>query len=365
MNTKRLLGQVPVDPEAEERAWAVVRAAYARHEPVRRGARRARWPVAAAVALAAVVAAALSPPGRAVVDAVRRSIGIEHAAPALFRLPAPGRLLVSGGGGTWVVAGDGSKRRLGDYPEASWSPHGLFVVVARPNELAAVEPGDGDVHWSLARPHVSLPRWGGSRTDTRVAYFSGETLRVVGGDGTGDAALGPAVHVAAAWQPERHVLAYAPRGGGVLVVDTDSRSVVARYRLGAPARGVVRALAWSSDGWRLAVATQRQVLVFSGRVRLSWPLGGVRVLAFSHDGRLAVVRAGKVQTLDAEGVQTALTVRGGLAGLAWSPDGRWLVTSLPAAQQWVFLGARRLQAVSHIARQFGGAVSLDGWMPGA
>ena len=33
MNAKRLLEQVPVDPEAEERAWEVVRAAYARHEP--------------------------------------------------------------------------------------------------------------------------------------------------------------------------------------------------------------------------------------------------------------------------------------------------------------------------------------------
>jgi hypothetical protein len=358
VNAKRLLEQVPVDPEAEERAWAVVRAAYERHEPVR--GRRARRPIAAAVALAIVVAAAFSPPGRAVVDAVRRSIGIEHAAPALFRLPAPGRLLVSGAGGTWVVSADGSKRRLGDYREASWSPHGLFVVVARPDELAAVEPGDGGVHWSLARPRVSLPRWGGSRTDTRVAYLSGGTLRVVGGDGTGDTAVGRAEHVAPAWQPERHVLAYARRGGGVLVLNTDSRAVVARYRV----PGAVRALAWSADGKRLAVATRGHVLVLSGRTRVALPLGDVRALAFSGGGRLAVLRGGKVQTLGAEGVQTVLTVRGALAGLASSPDGRWLVTSLPGADQWVFLGGRRLQAVSHIVRQFGGAVALDGWLPG-
>src|SRR5437588_548289 len=157
------------DREAEERAWVVVRAAYAEHEPVR-ARPPLRWAPAFAVLLgaAAVAAAAFSPPGRAVVDAVRRTIGIEHAAPALFRLPAPGRLLVSGNGGTWLVAADGSKRRLGDYTQAAWSPHGLFVVAATGNELATLEPRDGSVHWSLARPRIAFPRWGGSRTDTRV-----------------------------------------------------------------------------------------------------------------------------------------------------------------------------------------------------
>src|SRR5439155_1370943 len=68
-----------------------------------------RWGLAAAALLCAVAASAFSPPGRAVVDAVRRTIGVEHAAPALFRLPASGRLLVSGSGGTWLVAADGAK----------------------------------------------------------------------------------------------------------------------------------------------------------------------------------------------------------------------------------------------------------------
>ncbi|MDX6486640.1 MAG: hypothetical protein QOF43_1793, partial [Gaiellaceae bacterium] len=35
------------------------------------------------------------------------------------------------------------------------------------------------------------------------------------------------------------------------------------------------------------------------------------------------------------------------------------------ADQWIFLGGRRVQAVSNIVRQFGGTVFLDGWMPGA
>ena len=78
----------------------------------------------------------------------------------------------------------------GATAEASWSPFGRFVVAARPNELAALTP-DGEVRWTLARPDVRLPRWGGTRTDTRIAYFSGGELRVVGGDGKGDRLLDP------------------------------------------------------------------------------------------------------------------------------------------------------------------------------
>ena len=188
MNLKRLMERVPADREAEERAWSVVRAAYAEREPVRRAPRR-RLMLAGVALAVAVAAAALSPPGQAVVNAVRRSIGISHAAPALFRLPAPGRVLVSGGGGgTWVVNADGSKRRLGDYAEAAWSPHGLYVIAATSSEVAAIEPSNGGVRWSIARPSVAFPRWGGSRTNTRVAYLSGRRLHVVAGDGTGDAA---------------------------------------------------------------------------------------------------------------------------------------------------------------------------------
>ena len=139
MNLKRLMERVPADREAEERVWSVVRAAYAEREPVRRKPRR-RLMLAAVALAAAVAAAALSPPGQAVVDAVRRSIGISHAAPALFRLPAPGRVLVSGDGGTWVVSVDGSKRRLGDYRQAAWSPHALYVIAATSTEVAAIEP---------------------------------------------------------------------------------------------------------------------------------------------------------------------------------------------------------------------------------
>ena len=45
------------------------------------------------------------------------------------------------------------------------------------------------MRWSLARPDVRFPRWGGTKTDTRIAYLSGGQLRVVGGDGKGDRLL--------------------------------------------------------------------------------------------------------------------------------------------------------------------------------
>jgi hypothetical protein len=363
VNVKRALERIPADREAEDRAWAIVRSAFAEREAVPRR-RRGGWLAAAAVGLAAVcVAAALSPPGRAVVNAVRRSIGVEHAAPALFRLPSSGRLLVSGRGGTWVIAADGSKRRLGSWPDASWSPHGLFVVASSRDGLVAVQPRDGTVRWSLARPGgVSLPSWGGTRTDTRIAYFSGDSLRVVAGDGTGDRVLArSAARVLPVWQPERHVVAFVLRAGVVVVRNVDSGAVVARHRVA----GVVRSVAWSADGARLAVASSRGVRVF-GRAGLRLPLRDVRAVRFAQGGELALLTPRALLVYGTEGLQTVLQVRTRLAGVAWSPDGRWLVTSLPRADQWVFVGRGRVLAVSHIARQFGGArPSLDGWLLGA
>ena len=139
---------------------------------------------------------------------MRSAIGVEHARTALFRLPAPGRLLVESAKGPWIVRPDGSKRLLGPYREASWSPHGLFLAATGRDELAAVEPG-GRVHWTLARPAVRFPRWTGTRTDTRIAYLTGGRLHLVAGDGTGDREIARAAPVAAAWRPGTRILAYA------------------------------------------------------------------------------------------------------------------------------------------------------------
>ena len=40
---------------------------------------------------------------------------------------------------------------------------------------------NGSVHWTSAAPAVHLPSWGGTHTDTRIAYLSGSALHVIGG----------------------------------------------------------------------------------------------------------------------------------------------------------------------------------------
>src|SRR4051812_23965887 len=124
----------PSEREAGERSWAVVRDAYGERVPTPRAHDR-RWLVAVAVG-AALVAAALSPPGHAVWGSLRDAVQEDR----LVALPAGGRVLVNTQGGVWVVSRDGSKRFLSGYSDASWSPHGLFVAAARANQLVALEP---------------------------------------------------------------------------------------------------------------------------------------------------------------------------------------------------------------------------------
>ena len=217
--------EIPGEHGARERAWHVVESAFAEREPQPR--RRSWKPIAAVAVAAAAVAGLVSPPGRAVLDEIREVVGVEESQPALFSLPAPGRLLVLSDAGAWVVDQDGSKRLLGEYREASWSPFGRFVVATRPNELVALEP-DGDVRWSLARPDVRFPRWGGTQTDTRIAYLSRGELRVVVGNGKSDRLLDrQAALRAPVWHEGlRHVLIYERRDGTIRAVAVDTNAAV-------------------------------------------------------------------------------------------------------------------------------------------
>jgi hypothetical protein len=176
--------RAPHEHEAQERAWAVVSRAYAEREPVAWPRRHVR-PLLAAAVVAAIVAAVLSPPGRSVVHSLRKAVGIERAEPALFSLPTRGDLLVASRQGLWLVHRDGSKRLLGHYRDATFSPHGLFIAATRANQLVALDP-HGNVRWTLARPAPRDPVWTGTRTDTRITYLSEGRLRMVAGDGTGD-----------------------------------------------------------------------------------------------------------------------------------------------------------------------------------
>ena len=182
--------RAPNEAEAQERAWAVVRAAYEERVPVA-WPRRHWQPLIAAAVVVAVVAALLSPPGRSVVRSLREAVGVRQAEPGLFSLPTSGQLLVSSREGLWLVHADGSKRLLGRYRDATFSPHGLFIAGTRANQLVALDP-KGNVRWTLARPAPRSPIWTGTRTDTRITYVSRGRLRMVAGDGTGDHPLASA-----------------------------------------------------------------------------------------------------------------------------------------------------------------------------
>lgn len=363
---RRQLGQVEIRGEdaACARTWNVVRMAFAVREPV---ARPSHWGRVAAVSIAisALLAASLSPPGRAVLDEIREVVGVERAQPALFSLPTAGRLLVSSDAGVWVAQRDGSKRLLGPYREASWSPLGRFVVAARENELAALEP-DGDVRWTLARPDVKSPRWTGTETDTRIAYLDRTGLRIVAGDGTDDqplCAVAADRNVAPAWRPGAgFVVALATPSGAVLATELDG---CLSRRLSAHGTRP-RRLEWSTDGRRLLSITRRTVSVRDVRTgsvlrRLRGvaaafpPASSEPVLILRRGTSSAVVLAGRM----------LFSAAGELRDLTVSPDGRWVVVSWPAADQWVFLRSdgTGIRAVSNVSEQFRSRSfpRIEGW----
>jgi hypothetical protein len=361
--------EVPGEHAARARTWSVLEAAFAEREPV---ARPSHWPRVAAVALAlgALVAASLSAPGRAVIDEIREVVGVERAQPALFSLPSSGRLLVASDAGVWVVQEDGSKRLLGDYREASWSPFGRFVVAARANELAALEP-DGGVRWTLARRGIRAPRWGGTETDTRIAYISGDdereaVLRIVAGDGTSDKRLGPALPLPPAWRPTQpHVVTYvARRGGRIVLADADDGRRI-RSWAAAPPGG----LTWSEDGRRLFAFSPTSLRIYDARGRIVEARNGRFRHAALRPGATTVAEVAAIRTRAGAselvlGDRVLFRGPGEFRDLAWSPDGDWILFSWPTADQWVFVqpARRRIVAVSDVARQFGGGFPrIEGW----
>jgi hypothetical protein len=384
---RALLGASPPDEiGAQRRAWRLTRTAFDEREPAPWPQRHAR-PLIAAAAGVALLAAVLSPPGRAVISDVREAIGkdkvvgVPQAKPAIFSLPAQGRLLVTAPTGPWIVAQDGAKRRLGRYNDASWSPRGLHVIVSRRSQLVAVTPR-GDVRWSLARPGVRHARWAPS--GFRVAYLSGANLRVVAGDGTGDRRVDAALRVAPEWRPgDQHVLAYAARGGNLTVVDTDTSQTLWSAGIGA----APLQLLWSADGSRLLAASRLpggrftlavfdaagrrlQSLVFPGRFTSA---------AFAPgDHRIALVRnrAGRSELLIVDGDVLRRQVpvfegAGRFSDVAWSPGGRWLLLGWESADQWLFIRStdvEKVSAISSLSLQFdpGGTGAghfprIEGW----
>lgn len=353
--------RAPDESAAEQRAWAVVSSAFAESRAPTRS--RPRWSMAAIPALALIVGAlALSPAGASVSRLLGQALGVRSAARSQFSLPAPGRLLLAGGTGTWTVSSAGTSHRLGPWRQASWSPHGKYVASVGPHALVVLDP-QGRLQWVLARPGVRDPQWF-SPSGVRIAYLSGRQLRVVAGDGSGDHLLASAVaRVPPAWRPNHaYQLAYVTQQGSVVMRDGDTG-----HRLWRVRTGPVRSLQWSANGDRLLVLTRTAALVYDAQGR---PVSSVRQAAgerlvdaaISPDGgKLAVVRGGRAGVVAVASTATTrprlrLLVPGtGITQATWSPDGRWVLVSWPAADQWVFLrasGAVRIVAVSRISRRY-------------
>jgi hypothetical protein len=367
---------IPGAADAERRGLPLVERAYAERRPASRPVLPRLTVAFAAVALLAALL--LSPAGAAVRNWIGDvfTAGVRNAQPALTDVPGGGRLLVQSPRGPWVVQPDGSRRLLGHYAEASWSPHGLFVAAASAHTLSAIEPG-GTPHWSVsAAGPVSDPRW--SPSGFRIAYRAGRSLRVVRADGTGDRLLGPAAPVAPVWFPlGTHLLAYVDRARQLRVVEADT----ARTLAATPTSPGVTDLGWNADGRVLLELSPHGLWLRSlhldklaDRVRLSaprrvpLPTGAVvQAAAFApHRHTIAALLKRRDQANEPRSEALLIDTNGGpphrlfavsghLNQLAWSPDGSRLLLAWPAADQWLFLptgGRGHLQATGNIASIF-------------
>jgi hypothetical protein len=389
---RELLREAPVPggEDAERRGLDVVEAAFAER---RRPARNPLPRLALALAVAALLGALLlSPAGASVRDWVGdvftdRTPRPEHG---LAEIPGGGRLLVASAEGPWVVGPDGSRRLLGEYGDATWSPRGLYVAVAAGRTLSAVEP-DGTPHWSLtAAGPVSDMRW--SPSGFRIAYRSGRQLRVTAADGTGGRRIAAATAaVAPAWSPlGLSQLAYIDGTGGLRIADGESGATIGAA---AALPGAIE-LEWGEAGATLLEASRGAVRLRSLEVesladrigigaprRLALPAGAVvRDAALSPRGGTVAVLA---SLPSAHGERSAvflfdsrsdaprrlLGVPGRLSELAFSPGGRRLLIAWPEADQWLFLPTDRGKgrALTDVAAAFtpgGGPVAfprVEGW----
>lgn len=391
---RALLHEIPIpqEEEAERRGLRMATEAFAQRQTPRP---QALPRLALAVGISALLMGILlSPAGAAVRDWIGDvfTAGVPDAEPALTEVPGGGRLLVQSQAGPWVVQPDGSRRLLGRYSEATWSPRGLFVGAVSGHTLSAIEP-DGSPHWSLsAKAPVTDPRW--SPSGFRIAYRAGHALWTVAGDGTGDALLDPLVRpVAPVWAPQGlALLAYVDADGGLRIVNTDTAEALGS----AHALPGIAVLGWAPNGSTLLEGSRRSLRIRDVTVRklldrlsigparrLSLPAGStVRAAAFSPNGDTIAALLGRgarkgsprseVVLIDpADGsLRRLFAVPGRLSELAWSPQGNRLLISWRDADQWLFLptgGQGRVRAIGGISEEFApgkaGAAfpRIDGW----
>ena len=393
---ERLTGTLDADDAgAEDRAWQVVRAIYAEKpaaRAVRRPRRLAAAVVAGVVAATTITLASAAAPRHAVTRWLRQAVGLTslpRAHPALAGLPGGGELLIDSRLGPWVVHPDGSRRFLGRYTAASWSPHALFAVAWQGPELVAVDLR-GHPRWALNRAgRISVARW--SPDGYRIAYIAAGALRVVAGDGTGDHLLSAnAGPIAPAWRPGvgiAYILTFINGHGEIETRAVDTGALLWRAR---PTSRPTQIL-WSADGQRLLIVTTHRLSLYSSSgkllaVKADDPGASISRAVFAPSGQnLAIVRHQSTPASDSVVMLTAtpsglrraarvlFSAAGTLTDVAWSPDERWLLVASPTADQWIFVrtaGGARLITISQIATQFdpGGKPPFEfpavgGWQP--
>jgi hypothetical protein len=381
--------QVPAD--AEERGRSVVETAFAQRPSGEHAAVERHLPslprLALGFALATLLTALLLSPAGADVrgwvgDAFTSSA--PRPEPTLARVPGGGRLLVQTGEGPVVVQPDGSRRLLGDYEGATWSPHGLFVAAVKGRTLSALEP-DGTPRWSItADARVAVPRW--SPSGERIAYRSGFDLRVIAGDGTEDRLLAGATaagtppdarispaYVPPAWSPTgEDALAYVTGAGRLRILDSETGNVLAA----APVLQRITWMDWADGGRKILEASPgtlrlrpvlpaghrpRPALGKARRLRLppratvvdaalapQNPLVAASITHWRKHGTYSEV----IVFRPGQGARTLLSVPGSLGQVEWSPDGKRLLVAWPGANQWLFLplGRGRGRAIANISR---------------
>ncbi|MDX6634428.1 MAG: hypothetical protein QOF06_631 [Solirubrobacterales bacterium] len=406
----RALWDAPVSepPEAEKRGQRIVSAAYAERQGGERTGPKSHLPslprLALGLALATLLAALLlSPAGAAVRGWVDDAFtgSAPRPEPTLARVPGGGRLLVQTGEGPVVVQPDGSRRLLGDYEGATWSPHGLFVAAVKKRTLSALEP-DGTPRWSVtAAQRVAVPRW--SPSGERIVYRSGFDLRVIAGDGTEDrllagstaagtppdARISPA-YVPPAWSPTgEDALAYVTGAGRLRILDSETAAVLAA----APALHRITWMDWADGGRKILEASPATL-----RLRPVWRAGHPSrpALGMAHrlplppgatvnDAALAPQRSLVAVSVTywrkhgtysevlvfrpGQGPRTLLSVPGSLWQVEWSPDGKRLFIAWPGANQWLFLplGRGKGRAIANISKAIAPSgrptsfPQLEGW----
>ena len=371
--------------------------------PLVRPSRR-RGLMALAGALLAAALLTLTPAGATVTNWIGDAVDSGPAPrPALRAVPAGGSLLVESPAGAWVVQADGSRRLLGDYRAASWSPRGLYAAVSSGRELSAVEP-DGTPHWTIPTTgHPSGIRWAPS--GQRIAYLTDDgadglaSLELVAGDGTGRRRLANAVQpVAPAWKPveegasSENALAYVDRYGLVRAIDVDDGEGLGRT---SRTSGMPQSIAWIGPRRLIAVEGDRieelnldgpattLLRVPAGRIAsatYSPATDAIAVLAESGPdarprSRLILLRS--VSGGDRSGGErTLFSGLGRYQRPVFSPDGSLVQLGWPAANQWLFVAteageARRVMAVGSIRNQFdsgdggvGSFPAVSGWCCG-